>query len=513
MIQVEEIRIEEFRGIRDLSLQLGCENFVVWGPNGSGKSGVVDAMDFALTGDIARLSGPGTGSISVLKHGPHVLHRDDPAAAKVSLSVRDTVTGDSAVLTRCVKTASKYTLSPELESVRAAIERAREHPELTLSRREIIKYIVAEPTKRADQVQALLKLDRLTDIRSLLKSAQSKAASAGKTTTSEVASAVDALERHLDLSALSVAEVASAVNKRREVLGLDPLQSVADDTELLTGDKQQSDESAFNKASAIRDVQALVDWSAGTPEKAAAVSELALVLNELDRDPHSMGIIQQHGLIESGLELLVDDLCPLCDLPWPNQDALRLHLQEKLERTQAAMQLKGRILEAAAVVQRELRQAQTFAQSAGPHAAHGPTELKDELRTWAADLATLTTQLSTLDGVVDQRGRITDQLLAVPDKLLGDLKELLRILGDRPDQSASVDARSFLTVAQDRITRLRLARAADKTAGATTANARKTYQCYCDAVDGERLQCLLQDAERRRRAFLQGQPRSECRKA
>jgi len=91
VIQIEAIHIEEFRGIRNLNLTLGSKSFVVHGPNGSGKSGVVDAVDFALTGSISRLAGAGTSGLSVLKHGPHVHHRDNPAAAKVSLTLRDTV--------------------------------------------------------------------------------------------------------------------------------------------------------------------------------------------------------------------------------------------------------------------------------------------------------------------------------------------------------------------------------------------------------------------------------------
>ena len=63
MIQVEAILVEDFRGIRRLDLWLGCKSFVVWGPNGSGKSGVVDAIDFALTGTIARLSGTGNAGV------------------------------------------------------------------------------------------------------------------------------------------------------------------------------------------------------------------------------------------------------------------------------------------------------------------------------------------------------------------------------------------------------------------------------------------------------------------
>ena len=45
--------IEEFRGIRKLPLNLGERNFCICGLNGSGKSGIVDAIEFALTGDIS----------------------------------------------------------------------------------------------------------------------------------------------------------------------------------------------------------------------------------------------------------------------------------------------------------------------------------------------------------------------------------------------------------------------------------------------------------------------------
>jgi predicted ATP-dependent endonuclease of OLD family len=41
VIQIESIHIQEFRGIRDLTLAMNGSSFVVSGPNGSGKSGVV----------------------------------------------------------------------------------------------------------------------------------------------------------------------------------------------------------------------------------------------------------------------------------------------------------------------------------------------------------------------------------------------------------------------------------------------------------------------------------------
>jgi predicted ATP-dependent endonuclease of OLD family len=62
VIKIEKITIKEFRGIRELSLDLKASNFAISGPNGTGKSGVVDALEFVLTGNISRLSGKGRGN-------------------------------------------------------------------------------------------------------------------------------------------------------------------------------------------------------------------------------------------------------------------------------------------------------------------------------------------------------------------------------------------------------------------------------------------------------------------
>jgi DNA repair exonuclease SbcCD ATPase subunit len=85
MITIEEITITEFRGVRELKLALHGDNFAVCGPNGTGKSGVVDAIEFGLTGSVSRLSGKGTAGISVKDHGPHVDHRNRPDVAHVAI--------------------------------------------------------------------------------------------------------------------------------------------------------------------------------------------------------------------------------------------------------------------------------------------------------------------------------------------------------------------------------------------------------------------------------------------
>ena len=75
MIRIKTIKIEEFRGIREPSLDLEGGKFGICGPNGTGKSGVVDAIEFCLTGNIARLAGQGAGELSVT--GPRAARRSE----------------------------------------------------------------------------------------------------------------------------------------------------------------------------------------------------------------------------------------------------------------------------------------------------------------------------------------------------------------------------------------------------------------------------------------------------
>jgi ABC-type iron transport system FetAB ATPase subunit len=81
-MRVLELEIHNIRGIPNLSLQPKGKNFVIWGPNGSGKSAVVDAIDFLLTGRVSRLTGKGTGGITLSKYGPHIDHKSEEALVR-----------------------------------------------------------------------------------------------------------------------------------------------------------------------------------------------------------------------------------------------------------------------------------------------------------------------------------------------------------------------------------------------------------------------------------------------
>lgn len=496
MIQVEEILIEEFRGIRHLHLQPGSKPFVIWGPNGSGKSGVVDAIDFALTGSIRRLSGRGTGAVSVGKHGPHVLQRDKPQASRVTLTFRDTKSGHRGVLTRCVKTSGTFTLSPDTSQLRAAVEQARQHPELTLSRREIIKYILAEPIDRAKAIQALLKLDRIDEVRSTLMTARNTASKAATAAAERLKNADAHLNRHLDLfGPLDVAAVTREVNQRRSALELPLLDEVAPDADLLSGMNTATGRPVFNKASAIRDVQALMDAIARPDQVSAAAAQLAAVLQELSADPGILSALRHQQLVIMGLEVIEDAACPLCDLHWDDIAVLRAHLQNKLRRFEAAADLSRRVLASATRLGAQLRLLAGLAQGAHRWAvSDGDPELPHRIAGWSADLIELAGKLQTIEGAEAQSPRVAMDVLAMPAGLVEGLAALQGVLTAKPDETAKDAARSFLTVAQERWAGVTLARTDHAKAVRTRTIAAEVYETYC-AVADEALASLYKEVE------------------
>ena len=168
MIRIKTIHIEEFRGIRDLALDLCDANFGICGSNGTGKSGVVDAIEFCLTGNITRLSGPGQGELSVRAHAPHVDQRENPEKAKVTITAIVPSLGKEITITRSVKNPLAVTFEPSDPKIKAVIEELQSHPEFALSRREIAKYIITPPAQRSTDVQTLLHLDHIGDLRKAL---------------------------------------------------------------------------------------------------------------------------------------------------------------------------------------------------------------------------------------------------------------------------------------------------------------------------------------------------------
>lgn len=75
-MKIHSLEISNIRGIRYYEHDFQGKNAVILGANGTGKSSILDAIDFLLTGNMARLQGEGTKELSLRRHGKHVDSRD-----------------------------------------------------------------------------------------------------------------------------------------------------------------------------------------------------------------------------------------------------------------------------------------------------------------------------------------------------------------------------------------------------------------------------------------------------
>lgn len=484
MIQFERIQIEEFRGIRSIDLSLSSKSFVVYGPNGSGKSGIVDGIDFALTGSIARLTGEGTAGVTVQRHAPHVHKRDDPGAAKVSLTVKDTDTGATAVLSRTVKNAGTFTLTPDTPEMQAALTEAMEHPELSLSRRELIKYIVAKPGERAAEVQALLKLEQIDSIRKSLKSASSKATTEERTASSEQGLAEQSFQQHLALPSLLSSEVLREINARRTTLQLSALEELTVDTDILAGSAGARKTSTIDLSTSKTETAALQSIVADDLPIHEAYAALSVNVEGFRENPAMMDAIQHRGLLELGLSAATEPRCPLCDLDWESTDQLRSHIEQRIAETTAAAEVREKVLAAGTEYGSHIRRTREAIDRVLPTAqAVGPETLPHSLSSWRDRLLKLEGLLNSFGAITAQDSAVSEFAHAPEPPIKTELEALAQALRDIPDESVEEAARSFLNIAKDRWGRVRSARAALTQASKVKASATAAYELYARTAD------------------------------
>lgn len=334
MIRIDKVHIKEFRGIRELTLNLKGQNFAACGPNGTGKSGIVDAIEFALTGNISRLAGAGTGGLSIRAHGPHVDSRNKPEVASVTLDVTIPCRGNKrAQIRRTVKSSSTPEIKPADKDVIAAFESVNLHPEFALSRRELIRYVLSEPGQRSKEVQSLLRLDDIEKLRGVLQRIANASARDVQGLERTEKDTISSFLTALNTSQFTKQSVLEAVNPRRELLGLAPLTDLDAHTSVKDGlataaastpgrvPKRQSAADLATLRAALQSLQT-------APFKQLCLTAEASAA-ELGKNADSLNGLSRETLLKSALELYDGAACPVCDSPF-EPDAFTGHIAQKL---------------------------------------------------------------------------------------------------------------------------------------------------------------------------------------
>lgn len=456
MIKLHVLIIEEFRGIRKLRLDFAGKNFAVYGPNGTGKSGVVDALEFVLTGNISRLTGQGTSNISLRAHAPHVDQRNAPDHARVILQASVPSLKKTMTIERRVSAPNVAVVTPDEPDVRQVIAELAVHPEFALTRREIIKYVLAAPGERSKEVQALLRLEEVERVRQSLQTIHNSAKGDVRRAEQEANQAQLQLLRALSIPALRRDELLKVVNQKREFLGLESLTDLGANTSLKTGlggSGSVVSRLAIPKKQAMADVTLLLTRLTASESadlvNARATTEKAL--STLLESPSLLRSLKSEAFVRSGLELLDEDGCPFCDLEW-SVDELRQHVEAKLGEAKAASDLKQQLVKFAQPLVSELLDLVTVANTVLGYGKRLPEALAMEaVAQWADSVRKKLDALKHFTDVEEVMSIVQHVLCDRAAGVMQETNELQKRLGALPDVSQEDEAKEFLTLAQERL--------------------------------------------------------------
>lgn len=497
MIRIEKICIHEFRGIRDLTLYLKGQNFAACGPNGTGKSGIVDAIEFALTGSISRLSGSGTGGLSVKAHGPHVDSRDKPEQAFVTLDVIiPSLGGKKAKIHRTVKAAGTPTITPTDDDVRTAFENVKLHPEFVLSRRELIRYVLSEPGQRAKEVQALLRLDDIEKLRTVLQKISNACTRELSPLERAESDSVSHLTSALGVPQLSRASVLGAVNPMRELLGLAALPDLEAATSLKDGlaTAAASGSSRVPKAQAAADMVTLksVVGTLGSPAYEKACREAATATEILLKDAESLNGVSREALLTAALEQYDGKACPVCDTPF-DSTTFHQHIEEELGHLEVVAARRLALEKLISPLMDTVHAAGTALNSIITHASQlTPPIDASALENFKDVLAGRYLQLQKLLPL-DETLKVLKGLHQTHD-LAAPLAAIDAAVAAIPEPTKQDAAREFLVVAQERLENYRAAKLS-VTAGKLRADrAAKTFEVFGN-VTTKALESIYKEVE------------------
>ncbi len=352
-MKILSLNIQNIRGIKEAALEPDGKNFVIWGPNGSGKSAVVDAIDFLLTGQIARLLGEGTQGITLAKHGPHIDHTKDPSQSFVKAVVQVPGVSGNVILRRCMANPEKLDIQgADISQLDEILELAgrRQH---SLSRREILRYVAAQAGKRSAEVQALLNLEELETIRKAIGRVLTQAKTDKKNAARAVTEAENGIKGALSLETFTQDAMTDKMNELRRMIGGSQLAEINSNNikDNISPPPPTGVAATLNPKlieNQIASLQSTLQFE--TIKVTEADSILRIDIQAIKANSQAMKDAARLKLIRLGISLLDESgECPLCGWVWDPED-LASNLMLREENAKAMSEVIDRINQNAEIV-------------------------------------------------------------------------------------------------------------------------------------------------------------------
>ena len=341
--------VQNVRGLPELTLYLGGKNVVIWGPNGAGKSCVVDAIDFLFTGKISRLMGEGTGAINLTRHGPHIDHGAESALVRATVQLEGFP--EPIELSRYMAQPDQLVCPDEARAIVAKTSDLMSRGGVVLTRRDILRYVAAEGGKRADEIEVLLRLKDVDDVRSSLIRARTELGRKEKSARDAIETARAEVNVTLSLAKYSDEGLFDQVNASRQVLGGGLIEfntpgsfkeGLAPPAALETGPSSVNPNLFLQ---AVQNVKQGTDLSI-VSSQAERDKNLRESITKLKENPELLAEFEDLELMERAARFVDNSTidCPVCGASWP-EGHLRSHLETKIATAQESQRVRKEVSE------------------------------------------------------------------------------------------------------------------------------------------------------------------------
>ena len=335
-MKIQKIKITSFRGIPDeFECILKGNSLVVTGDNGTGKSGIIDAVDFLLTGKIKRLSGEGTKGISQELYGHHI----DKEKKDTKIEAEIQFNNQHLTIQRFLTQPKKLHKITGSTSVFNDLKNFLEVGQFSLSRRELLKFIICTDQDRSKAIQELLDISEIEKVRKIINQSYKKLKDNHGSLNTNIQREHENIKNALELEpSAQISEIRQKINEYREKLKSEKITQWEQDTDILSGIslKNISSTISLNK----NNFEQILKFLDQKNESVKADKNLLIqIIKDIRNIKSFEELTKTNDLVALGMKLLTDNTCPLCDINWREKN-LCDYLKSKLEKAKNAIQLK-----------------------------------------------------------------------------------------------------------------------------------------------------------------------------
>lgn len=310
MPRIKKLTVNNFRGIREASLDLDGCSLVILGENGTGKSSFVDALEFYFTGTVSHLEG--AQGISTNRHAPHI------HSSREHTSIILEFDRPAGPVTRTF-----YSLSGIPEEL-SDYHNLGANAKFILRRKNLLDFILAQPGPRYEQLAAIIGVSDLDKVERAFMVARDDLEGQVNIINSQVRSEERKLDELIGTTDYSDNQILSALNRKLQELQQLPLQNLeyAESRKLaaVTGSRSPEDtKKAVSIQNSITLLKTLQDnlrlftshralWEAVKDLQANAAQVRELLFRE--------ALVASQKLLQEYVDM---DLCPVCLQPVDRQ--------------------------------------------------------------------------------------------------------------------------------------------------------------------------------------------------